>query len=283
MKVKNFLIIAALLLISGCSSKFAYKNLDWLAHWYIDDYILLTEEQRVVVDQNIAVWLAWHQQEELPRYLAGLDELIADIGNRQLSFTKLVAHQETIKQHWARIKAKLVPDLVAMAPLLNRQQVDYLFTKLDKRNSEEREDINQQSALSSRQQEETAVAKYRKNLMRWLGDLTPEQEILAVDMYNQLQDNDALWLDYQQRYQADLKAVFEQPDRGDTFKATLFELMIAPETFRSEELNAVNAKNALSFKKVLLAIDNTATQRQREKLITEINKYARKVGSLIQN
>jgi hypothetical protein len=59
--------------------------------------------------------------------------------------------------------------------------------------------------------------------------------------------------------------------------------MIAPETFRSEELNAVNAKNALSFKKVLLAIDNTATQRQREKLITEINKYARKVGSLIQN
>jgi hypothetical protein len=34
---------------------------------------------------------------------------------------------------------------------------------------------------------------------------------------------------------------------------------------------------------VLLAINNTATAQQREKLITEINKFARDAEALIQN
>jgi hypothetical protein len=281
--VKNFLIIIALLLVSGCSSKFAYKNLDWLAHWYIDDYILLTEEQRVVVDQKIAIWLAWHQQEELPRYLADLNKLTADINNRQLSFAKLEAHQDVIKQHWVRMKAKLVPDLVLMAPLLDSHQVTYLFEKLDKRNVEEREEIDEKLALSPKQQEDAAVKKYKKNLTRWLGDLTSEQKTLVGDMYSQLQDNDALWLDYRQRYQAELKAVFEQPDRSDSFSEKLFELMMEPDVFRSDELNEMNAKNAVNFKKVLLAINNIATEQQRENLITEINRYALDAEALIEN
>ncbi|MFT4609557.1 MAG: hypothetical protein ACJAUT_000479 [Cellvibrionaceae bacterium] len=283
MKVKSFLMIVTLILVSGCSSKFAYKNLDWLAHWYIDDYILLTEEQRVVVDQKIAIWLAWHQQEELPRYLTDLNKLTSDIDGQQLSFAKLDAHQDTIKQHWARMKAKLVPDLVLMAPLLDSQQIAYLFEKLDKRNAEERKEIDETLSLSPKQQQDAVVKKYKKNITRWLGDLTPEQKTLAANIYGELQDNDALWLDYRQRYQAELKAVFEEPDRGDSFSERLFQLMMEPDVFRSDELNKINAENAVKFKKILLAINNTATVQQREKLITEINKFARDAEALIQN
>lgn len=283
MKVKTFLIIIALILVSGCSSKFAYKNLDWLAHWYIDDYILLTEEQRIIVDEKIAIWLAWHQQEELPRYLADLNRLTADIDGQQLNFARLDGHQDAIKQHWARMKAKLVPDLVLMAPLLDRQQVSYLFEKLEKRNAKERQEIDHILALSPQQQRDKAVIKYKKNLSRWLGDLTPEQEVLAANMHDQLQDNDALWLEYRKRYLAELKVLFEQPERGDEFSEKLFQLMIEPDTYRSDELNRMNAENAVNFKKVLLAINNTATKGQREKLITKINKYARDAEALIQN
>lgn len=283
MKVKSFLMIVTLILVSGCSSKFAYKNLDWLAHWYIDDYIILTEEQRVIVDQKIAIWLEWHQQEELPRYLSDLNELTADISNQQLNSAKLDAHQDTIKQHWARMKAKLVPDLVLMAPLLDSQQIAYLFEKLDKRNAEERKEINETLALSPKQQQDAVVKKYKKNITRWLGDLTPEQKTLAANIYGQLQDNDTLWLDYRQRYQAELKAVFEKPDRGDSFSERLFQLMMEPDVFRSDKLNKINAANAVNFKRALLAINKTATTQQREKLITEINKFARDAEALIQN
>lgn len=92
-----------------------------------------------------------------------------------------------------------------------------------------------------------------------------------------------MWLDYRQRYQAELKTVFEQPDRGDSFSERLFQLMMEPDVFRSDELNKINAANAVNFKKMLLDINNTATVQQREKLITEINKFARDAEALIQN
>lgn len=71
--MKNLLAIFVFLLLSGCSSQFAYNNLDWLAYWYIDDYIDFTAEQEVIVDQKLITWLDWHKQQELPRYLSDLN------------------------------------------------------------------------------------------------------------------------------------------------------------------------------------------------------------------
>lgn len=270
------------MLLSGCSSKFAYKNLDWLAHWYIDDYILLTEEQRVIVDQKLGHWLAWHQQEELPRYLANLNELTTDIRMQQLSIEKLTYHQAAIQQHWARMKAKIVPDLVLLSPLLDDQQVSYLFDKLDKKNIDEREKIEKILALNPKQQQNNAIKKYKKNLTRWLGEPTPEQETLAVDMHRQLQSNDKLWLEYRKKYQEELKNLFEQPDRGDLFSEKLFQLLIEPDVFRSDELNRINNENSVYFKKFLITVNSLATEKQREKLIKEINKFARDAEALIK-
>ena len=41
------IVLTILLLVSvtGCSSKFAYNNLDWLVYWYVDDYIEFSDQQ----------------------------------------------------------------------------------------------------------------------------------------------------------------------------------------------------------------------------------------------
>lgn len=282
MNVRKLLIITTLLILSGCTYKFAYRNLDWLAYWYIDDFILLTTEQKTIVDQKLAHWLAWHKQEELPRYLANLNELTTDISMQQLSIEKLTYHQEAITQHWVRMKAKLVPDLVLIAPLLDNQQISYLFKKLDKKNAKEREEIDVNLALSPKQQKNDAIKKYKKNLTRWLGKLTPEQETLAADMYRQLQPNDALWLEYRKKYQTELKTLFENPDRGDVFSEKLFQLLMEPDLFRGDELNQINAENSVNFKNFLLEVNTVATEKQRKKLIKEINKFARDADTLMQ-
>jgi len=133
MAVRNLLIITVILILTGCTTKFAYKNLDWVASWYISDYVQLTEEQEAVVDEKLAACLAWHKREELPRYLVDLNALTSDISQQRLNLEKLTFHVDAIKQHWQSIKTKLVPDLVLMSPLLSEQQVSYLFEKLDKK------------------------------------------------------------------------------------------------------------------------------------------------------
>jgi uncharacterized protein YeaO (DUF488 family) len=282
MNVRKLLIITTLLIVSGCTYKFAYRNLDWLAYWYIDDFILLTTEQKTIVDQKLEIWLAWHKQKELPRYLANLNELTTDISMQQLNLEKLSYHQEAIRQHWVRMKAKLIPDLVLMAPLLDKQQVSYLFDKLDKKNATEREEIEANLALSQNQQQNNAIKKYKKNLTRWLGKLTPEQKTLAEGMYSLLQSNDALWLEYRKRYQAELKTLFENADRGDDFSKKLSQLLMEPDVFRGDELNKINADNSVNFKSFLLNINTLATEKQRQKLIKEINKFARDADTLMQ-
>jgi hypothetical protein len=279
--VKKFLVIIFILTISGCSSSLAYKNLDWLAYWYIDEYIQLTEEQKAIVDQNLTIWLAWHRQQELPRYLANLNELTSDIVSQQFSIEKLTYHQEILLQHWQRMKAKLVPDLVLMAPLLSAQQVSELFATLDKKNAEEREEIQEKFALSLKQQQNNAEKRYNKNLTRWLGKLTSEQETVTAEKESYLQPNDILWLEYRERYQTELKTLFEQADRSKPFNEQLFQLLMAPEVFRSNKLNQINADNSARFKFLLLTVHKMTTAKQRKKLVREINEFAKDTSALM--
>lgn len=279
--MKKFLVIIFILTISGCSSSLAYKNLDWLAYWYIDEYIQLTEEQKAIVDQNLTIWLAWHRQQELPRYLANLNELTSDIVSQQFSIEKLTYHQEILLQHWQRMKAKLVPDLVLMAPLLSAQQVSELFVTLDKKNAEEREEIQEKFALSPKQQQNNAEKRYNKNLTRWLGKLTSEQETVTAEKESYLQPNDILWLEYRERYQTELKTLFEQADRSKPFNEQLFQLLMAPEVFRSNKLNQINADNSARFKFLLLTVLKMTTAKQRKKLVREINEFAKDTSALM--
>lgn len=110
-----------------------------------------------------------------------------DIENQWLSVQKLTSYQHAMKQYWQRLKATLAPDLVLMAPPLNTQQIAYLFKKLDDKNAEQKEAIEERLALSSKQQKNAALKRYNKALTRWLGIKTTEQEALIVQLYSALQ------------------------------------------------------------------------------------------------
>ena len=50
------ILLIGLLALTGCSSKFAYNNFDWLVYWYVDDYVELTNEQEDLFDVKIDRW-----------------------------------------------------------------------------------------------------------------------------------------------------------------------------------------------------------------------------------
>jgi uncharacterized protein YeaO (DUF488 family) len=283
MRVKKFLIIAFVILISGCSTKFAYNNLDWLAYWYIDDYIELTSEQEEAVDNKLQQWLSWHKSEELPKYLAHLAELSEDIKTQSISMARMDYHQEKAADHWMRLKQRVVPDLVALAPLLEQQQVDSMFAEIDKQNKEEAEERAERLDESEAEQRKDTLKRNKKNLKKWLGKLTPEQERLVENMYGQYHRNGALWQAYRERYQAELKALFEQEDRGLNFQERLQSLLMNPEVFRGEELNRRNVENGNKYKEFLLTVDTLATEKQRKHLIAEIAEFKEDVKDLLGN
>jgi len=105
---------------------------------------------------------------------------------------------------------------------------------------------------------------------------------LAIDLYNQLQPNDLLWLKYRESYQAELRELFEEPDRGEQFSKELFQLLIDPEVYRSQALNRTNDKNIQKFKLFFLNTFAYTTEKQRNMPVKEIEEYIEGLVGMMQ-
>ncbi|AEP30091.1 DUF6279 family lipoprotein [Brumicola nitratireducens] len=278
--MKKIIVIGLVLLLSGCSTKFVYKNLDWLVYWYVDDFVELSDEQERMVDVKLATWLEWHKNTEIPKYVAHLNELSDDIRLQQISLDKMDYHQQKAAEHWTRLKAKIIPDLVEMAQMLTQEQVDSMFKEIDEMNKDEEKERQELLAKSPEQRQKRSIKRNIKNLERWLGDITSEQESLVENMYGQYHSNGELWLEYRVRYQAELRSLFNKSDRGDEFKAKLNRLLMQPEEYRSELLNQRNDENRNSYKTFLLAVDALATDEQRTHLLSEIADFVEDFSDL---
>lgn len=280
--MKKIILIGFVLLLSGCSTKFVYKNVDWLIYWYVDDFVELTSEQEDAVDVKLAQWLDWHKKNELPNYLAHLKELSNDIAQQQLSLARMDYHQEKVTDHWLRIRTHIIPDLVEMAPMLSDDQIASLFTEIEEKNKEDAEEREERTAMSPEKRKKEVVKRNQKNLKRWLGKLNTEQETLIENMYGEYHSNGELWSEYRQRYQGELRALFAAPDRGPDFKASLHKMLMYPHDYRSDLLNQRNDENGQKYKSFLLAIDALTTEKQREHLIDEIGDFVEDLNDLIQ-
>ncbi|GAC28167.1 DUF6279 family lipoprotein [Brumicola pallidula] len=280
--LKKIMVIGLVLFLSGCSTKFVYKNVDWLIYWYIDDFVELTNQQEKVVDVKLASWLAWHKDSELPIYLEHLNELSGDIRTQQMSLDKIDYHRQKAADHWIRLKTKIIPDLVSMAPLLSQDQVDSMFKEIDKINKEDAEERDELLAKTPEKRQTESVKRNTRNLKRWLGKLNDEQEQLVESMYGEFHSNGELWSQYRVRYQAQLRALFNDADRGDGFKTKLNKLLMEPELYRGDVLNQRNSENSNKYKAFLLAADASSTEGQRSHLLDEIAEFVGDLTDLVK-
>ncbi|OHU86685.1 MULTISPECIES: DUF6279 family lipoprotein [Pseudoalteromonas] len=275
--MKKIILMLTVVVLAGCSTKFVYRNADWLTYWYLDDYISLDSEQEARFDERLLDWLQWHKSQELGKYVAQLNDLKSDIQTGNITEQSIEAHQNRMLSHWHRIRDKLTPDLAQMANMLSQEQVDELFDELAESQSK---NAKKREKRTEEQRKKRWVEGNKDNLDQWLGKLTDEQEQLVEDLYGKKQHTADLWHQYRTEYHQQLKAVFEQPDRGENFTHTLLALLNNPEQFRSEQLNARNEHNQALDRMFLVKIYKSLTDKQRKHLLRELDDLAEDLSSL---
>lgn len=268
--MKQLAFIVLLLSLCGCTAKLAYNNLDWVIEWYLDDYIELTDVQSDVFDEKLSVLLSWHQAEELPLYLAQLGELVQDVKEQRMTLSRINYHQETIIQHWQRIKSKVLPEIVDMAPLLTKTQEESLFIALSQRNEEKRARLNK---LDEQGKTDKKVERYKKSITRWFGYITENQETLITQRAMSFHLLGERWLNYQEHFQGELKALFAREDRGESFKKNLQTILMNPEVYRDASLEKDRLENAHQYKSLLSEIIRISEAEQRRFFATEVQDY----------
>lgn len=276
--MKKIVLLLMILVLSGCSTKFVYKNLDWLTYWYLDDYVDLTQNQKEVFDSYLKDWLDWHRREELPRYVVKLEGIKAEVVNDQVDIERLLSHRDDVQTHWQSMRERIVPDIVSMAPMLESKQIASLFDALEERNLEDQNDLEEHSQKPM-ESGDRWIKRSVDRLENWVGQLTDDQQQVFEELSERYRPNREHWIDYRRVYQEQLEALFEAPDRGGAFQSELTELLLNPEQFRSDTLKSNIEANTATWIESLSKINALLTDKQRDRLVREIDDQIKDLQS----
>ncbi|MFC3120088.1 DUF6279 family lipoprotein [Agaribacter flavus] len=270
---KILAVLFSVFILAGCSTTFAYKNIDWLIYWYLDDFIDFTDEQEETFDTYLQKWLAWHKANEMPKYLAHINQLVDEISTKQLSIARMEYHRQKTREHWERARDYIAPDLVELAPMLSDKQIEDMFTAFEKELKDEEKDYKKLRDKPPEKRKKDWVKKYKKRISKWLGSLTEEQKNYIENSYDSILPSRQLWIDYNRRYQGELKKTFEEQADKMVFSERLHALLVEPEVYRSEALNQAFERNSQANMVMLQTLLVLSTDKQQKRLVNEIDDY----------
>lgn len=202
------LLVAFTVLIAGCSRiNLAYRNLDTLIPWWIDDYLDLDREQQKRFRAQLRDHLSWHCQTQLPAYLDTLGQLQHQVRRNEINEATLRVHYQDAKQAIRTIAREATPTFTQLLRDLDDGQVKTLNEALEK-DRREREEKYLQPPLD-RQISERAE-RMGERFEHWLGTLNAAQRQRILAWAHNLGEQNRLWLDNRVKWQRALSAAVAQ-------------------------------------------------------------------------
>jgi len=248
--------------LSACSSlQFAYKRLDWLIAHQLDDYVSLTDHQDELLDTLLEQQLDWHRRSQLPIYAGFLQQLRRNL-NTELTLADLDNYEHELRSAYATLVQQLIPDAAILLATLNEEQIIQLSEALAERNrkyQKKRVDVSTQS------QREYRIKRALKQLDRWLGESTAQQQQRIEQWAAALELSSAQILVYRQQWRAAFIALLAQR-KTTAFQTHLEKLMAYPEALQTPRLRAIRAHNLQLTKELVLDIAMLMNSEQRHYL-----------------
>lgn len=262
MKRPLLLLLAVSLLLGACSSvSLAYRNLDWLIPWRLNDYLTLDNAQQAWLKPRLQAHLAWHCSSELPRTLDWLQDIRGTLAREQPSAAQFSQWFTDFDAALERVAVEITPTAIELLQGLNPLQVAEFKTALDEDNLEDRQDFLD-PALAVQISER--AERMEERLRPWLGRLSDAQRARIAQWSEGLGEQNRLWLENRQRWQDALLTALDAR-RGNDFAARMTRLLQEREAFYTDAYRTAypNTRAALAglFSDLLGSAD--ATQRER--------------------
>lgn len=215
-------LLCATLLLGACSRiDLAYRNLDWLLSWSLNDYLPLNSAQKDWLKPRLREHLAWHCSTQLPVYSAWLlrSEVLA--GQPQVQPQQLHAQFSQFRQAVDAIAVEITPTGTELLRGLNPLQVQELHTAMAKEDAELRAEY---LGLTLEEQIARRRERMEERLQPWFGQLNDAQLHYVATWAQLLGEQNQVWLDNRAHWQAKLHAALESR-RGADFDGRLQSLL----------------------------------------------------------
>lgn len=270
-------------LIAGCSSQLGYRFADTLIAWKIDDYVTLDGSQQERVNQDITELHHWHATSELPLYRNTLLQLRDAVQSNTLTETTLEQVTSDGWYYWERVRLQAHPYAQELLPELSAAQTEELLSNLQEKLNERKERFAERMEDSPEERFEEAYDERTEDVTDWVGRLTEQQQRLVTAWVTAEQSRGEMWLNYRQSWLDAFSTTLRAGPDDPNYQLELERLIINPQDWRSEEMQTASALNKGVDQQYALAIYQTLSERQRERVVQRLNTYIEDLDGLIQH
>lgn len=207
------LLLSLGVLVSACSKTgLAYRNLDWVISWRVDQYLDLDSQQKAWFKPKLQEHLAWHCSTELPRYVDWLQRTEQLVEAPEPDARQMEAQMIEAEQAFNAIVQQTNPTTVALLADLRPEQVERLYARVEKDNREDRQKFLEpplETQISER------AERLEKRLKPWFGSLNETQRARVAQWASERRDQNRLWLENRARWQGEFRRVLDDRDAED--------------------------------------------------------------------
>ena len=254
------LLLCSLFFI-GCSTKVSYFFLDWAIEWEVEEYVDFTSEQQDQFDAIIESFLVWHREHELPRYRDQLSYLSTLINQQTMTPELWLQQVSMAKAHWQRIFDFVMPDLLPIMASFSDEQVDQVLTQLKK---EQQKLIKEYVGKNQTQLIADSDERIATQLSEWTGNATDEQKNIIHQANTERLATLDMWLEYRHEWLSQFEQALKRREQTVYFSQQMRLLMISPDQLKSKVYRDNVEENTLKFGKMLIALNRTFSQKQRQ-------------------
>ncbi|MFI7803783.1 hypothetical protein PSFL_49160 [Pseudomonas sp. DD1] len=271
--LRRLRILAALLVLSvllaGCNRVgLAYRNLDVIIPWTLNDYLDMNAGQKSWFNETLKEHLAWHCTTQLPGYLDWLDRLQQMVDSHQVSDAALQAHALEAKQAIADVARQITPSAIELLRGLDEQQVREMDAALTK-DLGKRQDEYLKPRLE--QQIKERSERMSKRLDAWLGPLSASQQERVLAWSTALGAQNQQWIGNRAHWQAQFIAAVNQRASSD-FPRKMEQLLVDRESLWTADYRQAYAQTEAAARSLLVDVMAESTVQQRQKLVQRIAK-----------
>ncbi|MCQ6258815.1 DUF6279 family lipoprotein [Pseudomonas sp. Q11] len=271
------LLMALLLTVTACSRVgLAYRNLDLIIPWTLNDYLDINGEQKDWFNDRLNEHLNWHCTTQLPGYLDWLDRLKNMVQTHQVTDQALQQRTREARAAIAETAREITPSAIELLQGLNDDQVadmDAAFVK------DQRKRQQQYLKPTLQQQIQERSERMEKRLNDWLGPLSETQRQRVQAWSRALGDQNQQWIANRAHWQNQFSEAVAQRHRPD-FPKRIEQLLVNRESLWTPAYRQAFDKTEAQARSLLVDVMADSTPQQREHLLRKIDRVKKDFSDL---
>jgi len=269
MRKSIMLLLAAVLVMSGCTRiGLAYRHLDVIIPWSVNDYLGMNSTQKRWLDDRLKEHLSWNCTTQVPDYVTWLDNLQHMVETNQVTEAALKARTAEGKLAIEQISKQVTPSAVELLSQLDDKQVQTLreaFAKDLREHKEEFIDPPLSQQINERAQ------RMEKRLDPWIGDLNAAQHQRIAAWSVALGEQNQMWIDNRAHWQGLFIAAVQQRKSPD-FAQRISPLLQDRSSFWTPQYRQAYDQTEQAAIRLIVELVADSTPNQRKRLIKKIGE-----------